>query len=279
MADPKRKDDKMTDDTNMILTPDAQDNQTFTDAAAAVARLQHLYSQATEFLIGHFTNTVTMGKPQTRIRAFYPEIRLTVTSHNRIDSRLSFGHVSGPGTYSTTITRPDLFKNYLTQQIGLLMENHNVPVQIGLSDTPIPVTKQSIYDHNQPHELSKRYIQSDIKRMLPYNGDTWAMELCCVGIPQLTLPTQQAHVWNAKRLDDEGAGTFLGAAADVTVGQLAEAVAIVLDDPMERRGMTRCGRNLIDGRGGDRLVNGMEIVLHTRRESVPMAVPPLRLAA
>ena len=43
--------------------------------------------------------------------------------------------------------------------------------------------------------------------------------------------------------------------------------------------MTRCGRNLIDGRGGDRLVNGMEIVLHTRRESVPMAVPPLRIAA
>ena len=106
------------------------------------------------------------------------------------------------------------------------------------------------------------------------------MELCCVGIPQLTLPTQQAHVWNAKRLDDEGAGTFLGAASDVTFEQLAEAVAIVLDDPMERRGMTRCGRNLIDGRGGDRLVNGMEIVLHTtRRESVPMAVPPLRIAA
>jgi len=139
MADRKRKDDKMNDDTQMILMPDAQDARTFTNAAAAVARLQELYSQATEFLIGHFSATVTCGKPQTRIRAFYPEIRLTVTSHDKIDSRLSFGHVSGPGTYATTITRPDLFKNYLTQQIGLLMDNHGVPVQIGLSDTPIPV--------------------------------------------------------------------------------------------------------------------------------------------
>jgi AMP nucleosidase len=139
MPDQICKDDKMTDDKHLILTPDAQDTMTFTDAAEAVARLEHLYDHATSFLIRHFSATVTTGKPQTQIRAFYPEIRLTVTSHDKIDSRLSFGHVARPGTYSTTITRPDLFRNYLTQQIGLLMENHGVPVQIGLSDTPIPV--------------------------------------------------------------------------------------------------------------------------------------------
>ena len=26
--------------------------------------------------------------------------------------------------------------------------------------------------------------------------------------------------------------------------------------------MSRCARNLIDGRGGDRIVNGLEIILH-----------------
>ncbi|HHL19987.1 MAG TPA: AMP nucleosidase, partial [Aliiroseovarius sp.] len=72
-------------------------------------------------------------------RAFCPEIRVTVTSHAQIDSRLSFGHVAGPGIYATTITRPDLFRNYLIQQIGLLVENHGVPVLIGPSLTPIPV--------------------------------------------------------------------------------------------------------------------------------------------
>ena len=44
-----------------------------------------------------------------------------------------------PGVYETTITRPDLFEGYLTQQLGLLIQNHGMPVRIGTSDTPIPL--------------------------------------------------------------------------------------------------------------------------------------------
>jgi len=129
----------MQDDPTPLLTPDQAAPQSFDDAALAVERLESLYQDATSFLARHFSTAVLDGKPATRIRAFYPEIRLTVTSHAKVDSRLSFGHVAGPGTYSTTITRPDLFRAYLTQQIALLMENHGVTVQIGPSQTPIPV--------------------------------------------------------------------------------------------------------------------------------------------
>ena len=79
------------------------------------------------------------GAPSERIRAFYPEIRIVTTSYAQVDTRLSFGHVSNPGTYTTTVTRPKLFANYLTQQIDLLIANHNQPVQIGYSQTPMPV--------------------------------------------------------------------------------------------------------------------------------------------
>ncbi|MDO9639348.1 MAG: AMP nucleosidase [Pseudotabrizicola sp.] len=120
-------------------TPDLPAAQDFTDPAAAVDRLEELYTKATAYLAEHFSATVTRGKPQTRIRAFYPEIRLTVTSHTKADSRLAFGHVASPGTYATTVTRPDLFRNYLIQQLSLLMENHGIAVQIGPSETPIPV--------------------------------------------------------------------------------------------------------------------------------------------
>ena len=44
-----------------------------------------------------------------------------------------------PDNTATTITRPDLFKSYLEQQIDLLLCNHGVPVRIGPSTTPIPV--------------------------------------------------------------------------------------------------------------------------------------------
>ena len=68
-----------------------------------------------------------------------PEIRLTTDSFAQFDSRLSFGHVPKPGTYATTVTRPDLFRAYLTEQLRLLIENHAAPVTIGPSITPMPV--------------------------------------------------------------------------------------------------------------------------------------------
>ncbi|MCI2399974.1 AMP nucleosidase [Aliiroseovarius subalbicans] len=122
-----------------VETPPMGDHEVFTDARAAVDRLKTLYTDACAFLVDRFSKNATGAQPATRFRAFYPEIRLTTTSHAQVDTRLSFGHVSAPGTYSTTITRPDLFEHYLVQQIGLLLENHGVPVLIGLSHTPIPV--------------------------------------------------------------------------------------------------------------------------------------------
>ena len=89
----------MIEETSLpILTPQLSASVAFTDPAAAVARLEELYEEATTFLAEQFSGVVRTGKPAARIRAFYPEIRLTTTSFVKIDSRLSFGHVAGPGT-------------------------------------------------------------------------------------------------------------------------------------------------------------------------------------
>jgi AMP nucleosidase len=127
-------------ETKYLCPPD-QPAVLFDDPSAAVDRLISLYATATRFLTDRFQDSLVNGPPppSTRIRACYPEIRLTVTSHDKVDSRLSFGHVSVPGEYSTTITRPDLFRQYLVQQLGLLMRNHGVGVLIGTSLVPIPV--------------------------------------------------------------------------------------------------------------------------------------------
>jgi spore coat polysaccharide biosynthesis predicted glycosyltransferase SpsG len=101
-------------------------------------------------------------------------------------------------------------------------------------------------------------------------GDTTAVEMCCTGLPQLAISHGPKHTANAKRMDDEGMATFLGEAHKVTFDTLKEAVDVLLDDPMERLSMSRCARNLVDGRGGDRIVNGMEIMLHSPARMVPM---------
>lgn len=122
-----------------VLTPQLHEPRAFRDAAAAVEWLRTLYSEAADFLCDHFQEAMRDGKPAARYRAFYPEIRFVTTTYSAVDSRLAFGHVSQPGTYSATITRPDLFARYLEQQIGLLIENHGAPVTVGLSITPMPV--------------------------------------------------------------------------------------------------------------------------------------------
>jgi len=128
----------MNEHLPIVSTP-AMAPEHFTDAAAAVARLEALYAQAAGFLLERFGETLTARRPVARYRAFYPEVRITSSSHAKADSRLAWGYVSHPGTYSATITRPDLFRNYLTQQLALVMRNHGVGVQVGLSDTPMPV--------------------------------------------------------------------------------------------------------------------------------------------
>lgn len=147
-----------------IITPEVPGEESFDDSGAAVARLIELYDTAAVFLRDAFLQAMTTGHPGTRLRAFYPEIRLTTTRFDKIDSRLSFGHVTQPGTYATTVTRPQLFRDYLMQQIDLLLGNHGVKVRIGLSDTPMPVhfAVANFPDVNVPQEGAASFALRDV---------------------------------------------------------------------------------------------------------------------
>jgi AMP nucleosidase len=130
----------MTHDTPPLWqTPFGQAKQSFTSANEAVDYLEALYAESLAFLRSAFSRITENGPDGQKYRAFYPEIRITTTRFSTVDSRLSFGHVPEPGTYAITVTRPDLFRNYLVQQIDLLLSNHSVPIEIGPSNTPIPV--------------------------------------------------------------------------------------------------------------------------------------------
>lgn len=147
-----------------IVTPDAATPVLFDDAPSAVARLCELYDTATRFLRDRFLVAMAKGHPGVRYRAFYPEIRIVTSSFAKVDSRLSFGHVTAPGTYATTVTRPAMFRNYLEQQIGLLLGNHGVKVQIGPSETPIPVhfAVANFPDIAVPQEGASDFILRDV---------------------------------------------------------------------------------------------------------------------
>jgi len=147
-----------------IVTPSSPEAESFSDPAKAVDRLCALYDTAAEFLRDTFMTAMVKGHPGVRCRAFYPEIRITTTSFAKIDSRLSFGHVTSPGTYAATVTRPKMFRHYLMQQIELLIGNHGVKIQIGLSDTPMPVhfAVANFPDITVPQDGAGEFVLRDV---------------------------------------------------------------------------------------------------------------------
>ena len=122
-----------------IEHPEPYARQSFTDPVKALDALKALYERNTAFLRDAFDKLAEGVGGDRRYRAYYPEISLSTTSFAQIDSRLAYGHLPAPGGYATTITRPDLFDNYLIDQLGLIIRNHGVPVTVGESDTPIPL--------------------------------------------------------------------------------------------------------------------------------------------
>jgi AMP nucleosidase len=124
--------------TNLI-EPSYPGPRDFTDAAAAVEAIIEIYQIAADFLCERFVEYLAGTPPQGHYRGCYPKLSLTTATYTRVDSRLSFGYVGEPGTYATTLTRPTLFRDYLIQQISLLLDNHQVPVTVGVSDVPMPL--------------------------------------------------------------------------------------------------------------------------------------------
>ena len=131
-----------------VLAPPLFAAEAFTVATTAVARLDEIYDRNTRFLRDRFEAYVNGEPLTTRVRATYPLVRITTSTHARLDSRLSYGFVAGPGVHETTVTQPSLFRAYLTEQIRLLIENHGVPVEIGESSEPIPVHFAYRHDMN-----------------------------------------------------------------------------------------------------------------------------------
>ncbi len=110
-----------------------------TDPAAALAQVQAIYNSSIEHLRSSLQRFVAGADDGQHVRACYPFVRVRTDTVARADSRLSYGFVAGPGTFETTLTRPDLFASYYEEQFRLLVKNHGVGLEVGTSSQPIPV--------------------------------------------------------------------------------------------------------------------------------------------
>ena len=111
----------------------------FEDHQAALQYVQRLYLEQIESLRDAMRRFVAGEAFSSPVHAYYPLVRIETHTVARADTKLAYGFVEGPGCYESTVTRPDLFASYLLEQFRLLRRNHQVEIQVGLSQQPIPI--------------------------------------------------------------------------------------------------------------------------------------------
>ncbi|XUU60190.1 AMP nucleosidase [Erythrobacter sp. HA6-11] len=69
----------------------------------------------------------------------YPELKLHYSGKSDIKDRSrAFGRLEAPGTFTTTITRPDLYARFLTEQLALIEDEYEVELEVSKSRQEIP---------------------------------------------------------------------------------------------------------------------------------------------
>ena len=111
---------------------------------AVIDRLETLYNQSVANLrdaVKVFLETGERADIEARANGFFSYPKLTISwfgdKPQNLETR-AFGRLSRPGIYTTTITRPDLFRNYLLEQLTLLADEYDASFEVGPSDQEIP---------------------------------------------------------------------------------------------------------------------------------------------
>ena len=114
------------------------------DAIALVDRLQAEYERSVSRLredLRAYLADRTPPDPIARAEGAYayPELRLTYVAKGP-SPRLprAYARFSQGGTYTTTITRPDLFRGYLIEQLSLVLTDFEVEAEVARSGQEIP---------------------------------------------------------------------------------------------------------------------------------------------
>lgn len=71
---------------------------------------------------------------------YYPELRVSVAAAGTaLAPSLNLGRLSATRTFATTITRPELFADYLATELADILDTYPASMDVGLSDRPIPL--------------------------------------------------------------------------------------------------------------------------------------------
>jgi len=143
------------------------------NASAALDRLETLYAQSVANLraaVKTFLETGERADAEARANGLFAYPRLKVTWFGERPANLearAYGRMSRPGVYSTTVTRPDLFRPYLTEQLDLLARDYGATFEVEPSDQEIPFPyvldgSDVVLDRTQTAAIARWFPTTDL---------------------------------------------------------------------------------------------------------------------
>jgi AMP nucleosidase len=134
--------------------------KSYKNADDAFNAIVEIYDGNVNALRSAFADFAAGKLKEKSVRAYYPFVRIKTHTAGRPDTRLSYGFVPKPGTYETTVTRPDIFDVYYKSMISHLIKNHDEPVEVGLSNVAIPLHFALGEDFHLERDLTQAQIEA-----------------------------------------------------------------------------------------------------------------------
>ena len=137
----------------------------------ALAELVRVYDAAVACLkadIIAFVENGTLPPPERRAQRLwtYPELRVTYHGQERAaKATRAFGRLEAAGTYCTTVTRPHLFADYLTNQLALLEAEYEIELKVTPSaqEIPFPYVLDGVpIGAVKPQDLAQHFPSTDL---------------------------------------------------------------------------------------------------------------------
>lgn len=162
----------------------------FDNETDALSAIREIYDANVAYLQESFQSFVKGEITSGRVSACYPQIRIHIAPSRNKDSRVAFGFVNRPGVYATTVTRPDIFGHYYLEQMKQLLKNHGGPIEVSVSDTPIPI-HFALGEHFHP----EKDLTSDLLAVVPHIFDQPDLSNLDDTIANGTFQPKEGEAW------------------------------------------------------------------------------------
>jgi len=192
---------------------------------------------------------------------------------------------------------PEVARRVLVTLGGSDPENHTLRVIRAIQQVDVPALEATVVigaSNPSTDVLEAEVKQSRVPMHLIYDAQdmleliAWAdvavssagttiWELLFLGTPILALVWADNQQWVAEQLEQQQLGKNLGWVANIQDELLAETISLLMKDVRLRVKMSNNARQIVDGRGGRRVINFMQEIRSHRLRLRPATLEDCRL--